>query len=135
MPKPLSEGVQPEAVAVVRQDEQGIAQIAKDFGMAESCLRNWLHAADVKDGKRGGPKAQERKHEERGRFRGAGTTSLQEHRRDQDASSREGGSSPCVRRVGAGRRRSSAHRSSSPVGRHGPLRCALRLAHRCRGRK
>ena len=53
MPKPLSEGVQREAVAVVRQGEQGIAQIAKDFGIAESCLRTWLHAADVEDGKRG----------------------------------------------------------------------------------
>ena len=29
-----------------------IAQIAKDFGISESCLRNWLHRADVEDGHR-----------------------------------------------------------------------------------
>jgi transposase-like protein len=27
-----------------------LAQIAKDFGISESCLTNWLHAADVAAG-------------------------------------------------------------------------------------
>jgi transposase len=48
-----------EPAAVARQRQEGIAQIAKDFGIAESCLRNWLSAADAEDGKRGGPKVQE----------------------------------------------------------------------------
>jgi len=34
--------------------EAPIAQIAKDFGISESCLRNWLHRADVEDGVRSG---------------------------------------------------------------------------------
>src|SRR3990170_988885 len=59
MPKPYPREFRENVVAVARQGEEGIAQIAKDFGIAESCLRNWLAAADVEDGKRGGPKAQE----------------------------------------------------------------------------
>jgi len=59
MPKPYPREFRENVVAVARQGEEGIAQIAKDFGIAESCLRNWLNAADVEDGKRGGPKAQE----------------------------------------------------------------------------
>ena len=31
-----------------------IAQVAKDFGISESCLRNWLKSADVEDGIRPG---------------------------------------------------------------------------------
>ena len=59
MPKPYPTEFRENVVAVARQGNEGIAQIAKDFGIAESCLRNWLNAADAEDGKRGGPKAQE----------------------------------------------------------------------------
>ena len=59
MPKPYPREFRENVVAVARRGEGGIARIAKDFGVAESCLRNWLNAADVEDGKRGGPKAQE----------------------------------------------------------------------------
>ena len=31
-----------------------IRVIAKDFGIAESCVRNWMHAADLEDGVRAG---------------------------------------------------------------------------------
>ena len=41
-------------VAVARKGEAPIAQLAKDFGISESCLRNWLKAADVEDGIRPG---------------------------------------------------------------------------------
>lgn len=41
-------------VAVARKGETPIAQLAKDFGISESCLRNWLRAADVEDGIRPG---------------------------------------------------------------------------------
>jgi transposase len=59
MPKPYPREFRENVVAVARQGEEGIAQIAKDFGIAESCLRNWLAAADAEDGKRGGSKAHE----------------------------------------------------------------------------
>ena len=36
-----------------------ISQVARDFGITESCLRNWLHAADVEDGARPGQTAAE----------------------------------------------------------------------------
>ena len=59
MPKPYSREFRENVLAVARQGDEGIAQIAKDFGIAESCLRNWMKAAEVADGERGGPKAQE----------------------------------------------------------------------------
>lgn len=59
MPKPYPREFRENVVAVARQGEEGIAQIAKDFGIAESCLRNWLNAADSEDGVRGGAKAQD----------------------------------------------------------------------------
>ncbi len=59
MPKPYPREFRENVVAVARQGEEGIAQLAKDFGIAESCLRNWLAAADAEAGKRGTPKAQE----------------------------------------------------------------------------
>ena len=31
-----------------------VKQVAADFGIWESCLANWLRAADVEDGKRAG---------------------------------------------------------------------------------
>ena len=59
MPKPYPREFRENVVAVAPQGEEGIAQIAKDFGIAESCLRNWLSAADAEEGRRGGPKAQD----------------------------------------------------------------------------
>ncbi len=41
-------------MAVARRGDAPIAQVAKDFGISESCLRNWLHHADVEDGHRPG---------------------------------------------------------------------------------
>ena len=43
-----------DVVAVARRGEAPIAQIARDFGISETCLRNWLHKADVEDGVRPG---------------------------------------------------------------------------------
>lgn len=45
-PKEFSDDV----LAVARRGEATIAQIAKDFGISESCLRNWLQRADIEDG-------------------------------------------------------------------------------------
>ncbi len=54
MPRPHPKEFRDDVVAVARRGDAPIAQIAKDFGISESCLRNWLQAADVADGHRPG---------------------------------------------------------------------------------
>lgn len=54
VPRPHPKEFRDDVVAVARRGEAPIAQIAKHFGISESCLRNWLHAADVEDGNRPG---------------------------------------------------------------------------------
>ena len=54
MPRPHPQEFRDDVVAVARRGEAPLAQIAKDFGISESCLRNWLHRADVEDGHRPG---------------------------------------------------------------------------------
>ena len=44
-----------------REDGVTIAQIAKDFGISEGSLSNWMKQADVEDGKRAGLTDDERK--------------------------------------------------------------------------
>jgi transposase len=52
MPRAHPREFRDDVVAVARKGEAPIAEIAKDFGISESCLRNWLHVADVADGHR-----------------------------------------------------------------------------------
>jgi len=59
MPRPHPREFRDDVVAVARKGEAPIAEIAKDFGVSESCLRNWLHAADVDQGLRPGTTAVE----------------------------------------------------------------------------
>lgn len=59
MPRPHPKEFRDDVVAVARAGEVPVAQVAKDFGISESCLRNWLHAADVEDGSRPGTTASE----------------------------------------------------------------------------
>ena len=56
MPKPYPKEFRDDVVNVARSREPGqtIKQIAADFGIAESCLRNWMRRADVEDGYRPG---------------------------------------------------------------------------------
>lgn len=42
MPRPYPREFREGAVALARQGERPIAAIAKELGIAESCLRNWL---------------------------------------------------------------------------------------------
>ena len=49
VPKPHPKEFRDDVVAVARKGEASIAEIAKDFGISESCLRNWLAKADVED--------------------------------------------------------------------------------------
>ena len=52
MPKPYPREFRDDVVAVARRGEMPLKQVAKDFGISESCLANWLRAADVEDGTR-----------------------------------------------------------------------------------
>lgn len=49
------------AVELARERAKPIAKIAGDLGISESCLRNWLHQADVDEGRRDGLTTDERK--------------------------------------------------------------------------
>jgi transposase-like protein len=59
VPAPHSKEFRDDVVAVARRGEAPVRQIAKDFGISESCLRNWMHAADVEDGNKPGVTASE----------------------------------------------------------------------------
>ena len=50
MPKPFPEEFRRDVVAVARKREAPLTQIAKDFGISEACLHNWLKNADIEDG-------------------------------------------------------------------------------------
>ena len=54
MPAPLPKEFRDDVIAVARRGDVPIAQTAKDFGISESTLRNWLRQADVEDGARPG---------------------------------------------------------------------------------
>ncbi len=43
-----------DVVAVARKGQAPLNQIAKDFGISEGCLHNWMKKADVEDGNRPG---------------------------------------------------------------------------------
>lgn len=54
MPAAYPKEFRADVVAVARKDEIAIAQVAKDFGITESCLRRWLAHDDVEAGIRPG---------------------------------------------------------------------------------
>ena len=54
MPKAFPIEFRNDVVAVARKGEASIAQVAKDFGVSESCLQRWLKLDDVEAGKRPG---------------------------------------------------------------------------------
>ena len=60
-----------DVVAVARKHEAPISQIAKDFGISEATLHNWLKKADIEDGIRPGKKQTEsdREREQRRRIK------------------------------------------------------------------
>ena len=61
MPKPHPQEFRDDVVNVARNREPGqtIKQIASDFGIAESCLRNWMRRADIENGSKSGTTASE----------------------------------------------------------------------------
>ncbi|MGO4258967.1 IS3 family transposase [Marmoricola sp. RAF53] len=56
MPKPFPKEFRDDVVNVARRREHGVTlkQIAEDFGISETCLSNWMRAADVEDGNKPG---------------------------------------------------------------------------------
>ena len=56
VPKPYPREFREDVVRVARSREPGqqLKQIAADFGISESCLANWMKAADVEDGAKPG---------------------------------------------------------------------------------
>ncbi|QTP18995.1 transposase [Micrococcus luteus] len=54
MPAAYPREFRQDVVAIARKGQIPIAQVAKDFGIAESCLRRWLAQDDVEAGIRPG---------------------------------------------------------------------------------
>jgi transposase-like protein len=60
MPAPHPPEFRRRAVELARLNEKPISGIAKDLGISESCLRNWLSQADVEEGRKEGLSSDER---------------------------------------------------------------------------
>lgn len=54
MPKPFPIEFRNDVVAVAKKGQAPIAQVARDFGISESCLQRWLKLDDIEGGKRPG---------------------------------------------------------------------------------
>jgi transposase len=50
VPKPYPAEFRRDVIAVARKSETSVAQVAKDFGISETCLTRWLKIADREDG-------------------------------------------------------------------------------------
>jgi transposase-like protein len=63
MARAYPQEVRDDVVAVARKREAPISQIAKDFGISEATLHNWLKRADIEEGVRPGVKQLESERE------------------------------------------------------------------------
>ncbi len=54
MPTAFPAELRRDVIAVAHRREAPLSQIARDFGVSESCLHRWLKIADVEDGLRSG---------------------------------------------------------------------------------
>ncbi len=54
MPRPHPPEFRRRAIELARLKEKPVAQIAADIGISESCLRNWVHQADIDEGTKEG---------------------------------------------------------------------------------
>ena len=59
MPKAYPQEFREDVVRIARLGELTYAQIARDFGISETCVSNWVRKADIEDGKRPGTTAAE----------------------------------------------------------------------------
>ncbi|MGD9795693.1 MAG: transposase [Acidimicrobiia bacterium] len=60
MPRAHPPEFRQRAVELARLREKPVAEIARDLGISDSCLRNWIAQADVNDGTRPGLSSDER---------------------------------------------------------------------------
>jgi transposase-like protein len=54
VPKAFPKEFREDVVRVARSSESSVAQVAKDFGISESCLHRWLALDDIERGERPG---------------------------------------------------------------------------------
>lgn len=54
MPKPFPEEFRRDVVAVARKGDAWLSQVARDFGISQSCLSRWVRRAEIEEGKREG---------------------------------------------------------------------------------
>ena len=54
MPKAHPQEFRDEVVRVARKGEQPLRQVARDFGISESCLHRWLSIDEIERGDRPG---------------------------------------------------------------------------------
>ncbi len=54
MPKAFPAEFRRDVVAVARRKEAPMSQVAKDFGISQSCLVRWVRRAEIEDGVRDG---------------------------------------------------------------------------------
>ncbi|MBA8847527.1 transposase-like protein [Yonghaparkia alkaliphila] len=54
MPKAFPKEFRDDVVAIALRRESSFAQIAKDFGISESCVQRWVKIAEVDAGRRPG---------------------------------------------------------------------------------
>lgn len=59
MPKPYPREFREDVVAIARRREASFGQIARDFGISESCVQNWVRRAEIEDGVKPGSTAAE----------------------------------------------------------------------------
>lgn len=60
MPRPHPPEFRRRAVELARLREKPVAELARDLGISDSCLRNWMAQADINDGTRPGLSTDER---------------------------------------------------------------------------
>ena len=60
MHRPHSAEFRRRAVELARERAKPVAELAKDPGISESCLRGWVARADVEEGRREGTTSAER---------------------------------------------------------------------------
>ena len=60
MPAPHPLEFRQRAVELARMGEKPVSAIARDLGISESCLRNWMNRADVDEGLKEGLSTDER---------------------------------------------------------------------------
>lgn len=60
MPRPHPPEFRRRAVELAREKAKPVSDLARDLGISESCLRNWVSKADVDEGRRDGTTSADR---------------------------------------------------------------------------